>query len=98
MEYCFGVDIGGTSVKLGLFQTDGTLKEKWEIPSRTENEGAAILPDIAETLEKKLVQTMGLRFADRYQDSLFRANAWQEEAAFWAGVRLGVHVTLAARP
>ncbi len=57
MEYCFGVDIGGTSVKLGLFQTDGTLKEKWEIPSRTENEGAAILPDIAETLEKKLSDT-----------------------------------------
>ena len=39
-----------------------------------------------ETLEKKLVQTMGLRFADRYQDSLFRANAWQEEAAFWKGI------------
>ena len=45
--YCFGIDVGGTSVKCGLFQTDGTLIEKWEIPTRTENCGEAILPDIA---------------------------------------------------
>lgn len=46
-EYCFGIDIGGTTVKMGLFRTDGTLLEKWEIPTRTENAGEAILPDIA---------------------------------------------------
>ena len=33
--YCFGIDVGGTSVKCGLFKTDGTLLEKWEIPTRT---------------------------------------------------------------
>ena len=54
MEFCFGVDIGGTTVKIGLFQTDGTLVDKWEIPTRTENEGEAILPDIAESLEVTL--------------------------------------------
>lgn len=48
--YCFGADIGGTTVKLGLFDAEGKLLEKWEIPSRTENEGAAILPDIAEAI------------------------------------------------
>ena len=32
MKYCFGVDIGGTTVKMGLFQIDGVLLEKWEIP------------------------------------------------------------------
>ena len=37
--YCFGIDVGGTSVKCGLFHTDGTLVEKWEIPTRTENNG-----------------------------------------------------------
>ena len=49
-EYCFGIDVGGTTVKMGLFRVDGELLEKWEIPSRTENEGKAILPDIAEAV------------------------------------------------
>ena len=37
--YCFGIDVGGTTVKCGLFRTDGTLVEKWEIPTRKENNG-----------------------------------------------------------
>ena len=53
-EYCFGIDVGGTTVKMGLFRTDGELLEKWEIPSHTENEGAAILPDIAKAALGKL--------------------------------------------
>lgn len=44
MEYCFGVDLGGTTVKIGLFQTDGRIVDKWEIPTRVENKGEAILP------------------------------------------------------
>ena len=47
MKYGFGVDVGGTSVKLGLFDETATLLEKHEIPSRTQNGGEAILPDIA---------------------------------------------------
>ena len=35
--YAFGVDIGGTTVKIGLLSTEGTMLEKWEIPTRTEN-------------------------------------------------------------
>ena len=54
--YAFGVDVGGTSVKLGLFQTDGTLLDKWEIPTRTENGGEAVLPDIAHSIEEKLAE------------------------------------------
>ena len=38
MKYCFGVDIGGTTVKLGLFSEAGAIVEKWEIVTRTENE------------------------------------------------------------
>ena len=45
MKYCFGIDIGGTTVKMGLFQEDGELLDKWEIKTRTENQGEAILPD-----------------------------------------------------
>lgn len=52
--YAFGVDIGGTTVKLGLFDTDGLLLEKWEIPTRTQQNGAQILPDIARTITEKL--------------------------------------------
>ena len=53
-KYCFGIDVGGTSVKCGLFQTDGTLVDKWEIPTRTENKGENILPDVAETIRNKM--------------------------------------------
>ncbi|MGN0314100.1 MAG: ROK family glucokinase [Fusicatenibacter sp.] len=53
-KYVFGIDVGGTTVKCGLFQTDGTLLEKWEIPTRTENSGEAILPDIAESVKAKI--------------------------------------------
>ena len=52
--YCFGIDVGGTTVKCGLFQTDGTLLEHWEIPTRTENCGDQILPDVARAILDKL--------------------------------------------
>ncbi len=53
-RYAFGVDIGGTTVKLGFFDVDGNLLEKWEIPTVTENDGAAILPDVAESILGKM--------------------------------------------
>lgn len=53
-QYVFGVDIGGTSVKMGLFQSDGSLLEKWEIPTKTANGGEAILPDVAESIRGKM--------------------------------------------
>lgn len=54
MKYCFGIDIGGTTVKIGLFTTEGELLEKWEIKTRTENHGEAILTDVAESLQNKM--------------------------------------------
>lgn len=53
-SYCFGIDVGGTSVKCGLFKTDGTLVEKWEIPTRRENNGDKILPDVGDTINNKI--------------------------------------------
>lgn len=53
-NYGFGVDIGGTTCKMGLFKTDGTLVDKWEIPTRTENKGVAILSDVAAAIDAKL--------------------------------------------
>ena len=56
-KYAFGVDIGGTTVKLGLFDKDGNVLEKWEILTRKEEKGAFILSDVAasvkEVMEKK---------------------------------------------
>lgn len=53
-KYGFGVDIGGTSVKIGLFEMTGELLEKWEIKTNTENGGAAILDDVAAAVLGKL--------------------------------------------
>ena len=53
-EYGFGVDIGGTTVKMGLFKTTGELLDKWEIPTRKDNGGEQILPDVAAAIDAKL--------------------------------------------
>lgn len=62
-KYGFGVDVGGTTIKLGLFELTGSLLESWEIPTRRENAGAAILPDIAASVNGKIDQR-GLRRSD----------------------------------
>jgi glucokinase len=54
MKYIFGVDLGGTTVKMGLFEEKGLLLSKWEIPTRKEDHGAYIIPDIAESLNRKM--------------------------------------------
>ncbi len=51
MQYCFGVDLGGTTVKLACFTADGTLIRKWEIPTVVTDGGSHILPDIAASLK-----------------------------------------------
>ena len=56
MKYVFGVDIGGTTVKLGFFDTEGNILEKWEIPTRKDLGGKFILPDIAESITDKLLE------------------------------------------
>ena len=53
-KYAFGVDIGGTTVKMGLFETMGTLLDTWEIPTRKQENGRYILPDIADAVESKM--------------------------------------------
>ena len=52
-QYVFAVDLGGTTVKLGLFDKEGNVLDKWEIITRKENGGEMILPDIAESILKK---------------------------------------------
>lgn len=51
--YVIGVDIGGTTVKMGIFQDQGNLVVKWEIPTNKEKRGERILPEIASSILKK---------------------------------------------
>ncbi len=55
-KMCIGVDVGGTSVKLGLFETSGTLVYKWEVPTRKEEGGRYILEDVAASIRNVLAQ------------------------------------------
>lgn len=62
-KYGFGVDVGGTTIKMGFFEIDGKLLDKWEIKTNTANGGAEILPDIAKGIDNKLAQE-GISKAD----------------------------------
>lgn len=53
-KYGFGVDIGGTTCKIGLFETNGKMVEKWEIPTDTQDGGKNILLDVASSVCGKM--------------------------------------------
>ena len=55
-KYCFGVDVGGTTIKMGLFDVQGNVLDKWEIVTRTENNGENVLPDIAKAVQDKMAE------------------------------------------
>ncbi len=55
-SYAIGADIGGTTVKLGIFSGDGALLEKWEILTNTQDCGEHILPDVAHSVLDKLAE------------------------------------------
>lgn len=60
---CIGIDIGGTTVKIGIFETDGSLLDKWEVPTRKEEGGKYILPDVAASVLAK-IREMGIAKED----------------------------------
>ena len=53
-QKCIGIDIGGTTVKIGIFTTEGELLEKWEVPTRKEEDGKYILGDIVASIKEKM--------------------------------------------
>ena len=61
MKYAVGVDLGGTTVKIGIFTEDAQIVSKWEIKTRKEENGRFILSDIAtsvlENLEKNNISS-----------------------------------------
>ena len=56
MRYGFGVDLGGTTVKIAYFDEQGTMISKWEIPTVTADGGKQILPDIAASIRQFIEQ------------------------------------------
>lgn len=89
-KFVFGIDLGGTTIKLGLFTVAGELLDKWEIPTHTENGGATILQDIAAALRSKLNEKSieldqvvgaglgvpGAVLEDRYVKPCVNLNGW----------------------
>lgn len=55
-QHLIGIDIGGTSVKLGLFGAEGNLLRKWEVKTRKEEGGVWILPDVAASIRTVLAE------------------------------------------
>lgn len=54
--YKFGVDVGGTTVKIGLFSGDGKLEEKYEIATDKSDQGAHIIEHIAAKLDEIIAE------------------------------------------
>ena len=88
-QYVFGVDIGGTTVKLGLFNKAAELLDKWEIPTVKENGGEQILPDVAKSILKKM-EEKGIAKSDIIGIGVGAPGAVDEEGTMVGGaVNLG---------
>jgi len=53
---CIGIDVGGTTVKIGLFEVDGALVHQWEVKTRKEESGRYILGDVAASIKRVLAE------------------------------------------
>ena len=82
-EYAFGIDLGGTTAKIGLFKTTGELLEKWEVPTDTSNAGEHILENLAAAVQGKMqekglaaaqVKGVGVGVHGPMQDNRFEPN------------------------
>lgn len=56
MKYCFGIDVGGTTIKCGLFTEDGELIGQWSVPTRIGGNGALIYDDVAAAVKQKIAE------------------------------------------
>lgn len=56
MRYGFGIDLGGTTVKMAYFDENGNILNSWQIPTLTAHGGQQILPDIAAAVKEYMAQ------------------------------------------
>ena len=89
MKYVFGVDIGGTTVKLGLFDEKGELLDKWEIPTDKSDKGKNIVGDVCDSIRKK-ISDKGVTFSDVLGVGVGAPGAVDEDGVMTGGaVNLG---------
>ncbi|MCI8713698.1 MAG: ROK family glucokinase [Ruminococcus sp.] len=94
-KYGFGVDVGGTTCKIGLFEMDGHIVEKWEIKTNTDNAGASILDDVADAVLSKM-EERGISRDDVRGIGLGVPGAVDEEGVVHKCVNLGWDVVSVA--
>lgn len=87
-KFVYGVDIGGTTVKIGAFKVDGTLLEKWEIPTRKEENGSLIIHDIAASVHANM-QERGYADADIVGVGVGAPGAVDENGIIYQAINLG---------
>lgn len=56
-NYCLGIDLGGTTVKFGLYTADGKIRDRWEIPTDTADGGSRIIPSIGKSVNAYFAQS-----------------------------------------
>lgn len=96
MKWYYGVDIGGTSVKLGRFAADGELLEKWEIPTRKGENGKYIFDDIATSILSRTAAA-GFTLGDIAAVGMGLPGPIQEDGYLEVGVNIGVKAVYPAR-
>lgn len=87
-RYAIGVDIGGTTVKLGLFDREGRALEKWEIPTVKAEQGSHILPDIAASIKDRL-KASGIELSDIQGVGVGAPGPVDAEGTIYKAVNLG---------
>ncbi len=87
-KYAVGVDIGGTTVKLGLFDREGRVLEKWEIPTDKREQGCHILPDIAASIRDKMT-SMNIDSSDIQGVGVGAPGPVDDEGTIYKAVNLG---------
>lgn len=87
-KYAVGVDIGGTTVKLGLFDREGAVLDKWEIPTVKREQGRHILPDIAASIRDKTVSA-GIGSSDILGVGVGAPGPVDSEGTVYRAVNLG---------
>lgn len=88
MKYCFGIDIGGTAVKIGLFSGQGEMLARWEIPTRKGDKPDGLLADIKAALDGCLAER-GIRREDVLGSGITAPGPVTEDGILHGTVNIG---------
>lgn len=54
MKKVIGIDLGGTTAKIGILNQQGEIEKKWELPTDISEEGSLIVPNIIQSIQEVL--------------------------------------------